>query len=171
MKFRMITALMLLVIGNNMSYAAADNAYLHGKVGIVDVQKLLDKSPDTAKYNQQLTQRFKVKQQILADATKKFKAEQQSYLREQANLSPEKQHQLQQSLTKEAQAIQASSKEFQKELVTARNKMFQALSIKLLDQIHKVGKQEHYTVILDKRAVLYSATDMNLTDKVLTNLK
>ena len=140
------------------------------KVGIIDTQKLFT-TPAGKRAFEQLEKSRKQKQVDIDKRTEEFKKARVDLEKQRPILKEEVYKQKNDELAKKAIELQETYVKFERELAMDDAKASQALSKLAEPQIEKIAKAEGVTVILERGAVVWAEPTVNLTDKLLAEMK
>jgi len=159
--------LVLIIVGflavANVATAAEVN------IGVVDVSKLLEESPQAENLRKKLESEFQRRSQDLLDQQKQLKKLSDKLARDGAVMSESEQNRLEQDIRARRRQLKSASDEFREDLNLRRNEESQKLRRQLTEVIHQLGKDENIDLILDN--AVYASGRVNLTEKVLTRLR
>ncbi len=161
-----VSAVMLMGVAGS---AAAADASL--KIGIVDMQQIIQKSPQLATINDQLNKQFKARQDKVIAAQKNLQAETDKYNRNSATMSSADRTKAQDQITADHASTQSMMVDFQRDLNTAQNQAMQTLIGQVTGVVSKIAKAGNYDLILQRAAAPYANNDMDITDQVLAGMK
>lgn len=139
------------------------------KIGVVDVTKLLEESPQAEGLRKRLDSEFQRRSQELLSQQKQLKNLSDKLTRDGAVMSSSEQTRLEQDIRTRRRQLKASSDEFREDLNLRRNEESQKLRRQLTEVIHQLGKDENIDLILDN--AVYASARVNLTEKVLARLR
>jgi outer membrane protein len=139
------------------------------KIGVVNVSKLLEESPQAERLRKKLESEFQRRSQDLLDQQKQLKKLGDKLTRDSAVMSDSEQTRLEQDIRARRRQLKAASDEFREDLNLRRNEESQKLRRQLTEVIHQLGKDENIDLILDN--AVYASGRVNLTDKVLSRLR
>lgn len=148
------------------SVALADDM----KIGIVNFQEVVQKSPDYEALKSKLEKQFTPKQKKLVDGQKELQKDVEELRKNDSVMKEEDKKKLQEKIIKKQQELQAMEVGFQKEYVAEQEKGFQELVNKLKEKVAKVAEKEKLDMVLSKDAVPYSKGP-DVTQKVIDALK
>lgn len=137
------------------------------KIGVVDLQKVVDESEAGKKASADLNILAKSKQSIIDEkgkAIEKLKSEfekQSSVLSEETKKS--KNEELEKMFREYQRLLQDSDAELRKKDAELRKMILK----EIFEIAEKVGAEEGYNLIIDKGFILYSNKDVDITDKVI----
>jgi outer membrane protein len=150
--------------------AFAANSSNPTKIGVIDVQKIIQQTPETAKLNTVLDQQFKPRQEKLMTMNNQLRAQQEKFNKESSIMSSKDREQLRNKIVKDQDELQKQAQAYQTELNDARNKDLQQLYNKIQVAVDEVAKQQQFDIILERQAVPFVSTQYDVTDDVLKKL-
>lgn len=149
-----------------LSNAVADDV---AKIGIIDLQKILESSDGGKEAQQKINAKGQEMQADLQAKAAEITEEQQRYEREASVMSEE-------ARAEKERELKILSLDFE-DLQDKYNNQFSAYNTELVNQFklevisaaEKIGKKEGYTLILEKSSsgVVYAPSTIDLTDKVI----
>ena len=139
------------------------------KIGVVDVSKLLEESPQAESLRKVLDSEFQRRSQDLLAKQKQLKNLSDKLTRDSAVMSDSEQNRLEQDIRTRRRQLKSASDEFREDLNLRRNEESQKLRRQLTEVIHQLGKDENIDLILDN--AVYASGRVNLTEKVLERLR
>lgn len=150
--------------------ASADTTTKALKIGVVDVRKIVQQSPQLQVINGQLVKKFKPREQEIVRTQAKFKAAQDQYAKEAPNLSEAERTKREHGLLTDRANLQAMITTFQQDLDSEQNGAMQKLLTEIAGLVDEMAQSEHYDVILQGDSVPYVTAQLNITDTVLKKL-
>ncbi len=159
---------MVLIVVGFLAVANAAGAE-EVKIGVVDVSKLLEESPQAENLRKKLDSEFQRRSQDLLEQQKQLKKLTDKLTRDGAIMSDSEQTRMEQDIRARRRQLKSSSDEFREDLNLRRNEESQKLRRLLTEVIHQLGKDENLDLILDN--AVYASGRVNLTDKVLARLR
>jgi outer membrane protein len=157
-----VTAVCLLLV---TTLASADS-----KIAVIDVQQILQKSPQMAAINDQLTKQFKPRQDKLAAAQKALQDESDNLNRNAATMNVNDRNKLQDKILADKANFEASAVAFRRDLADAQNRDLQGFMNKLSAVVNSIAKSGNYDLILQRSGVPYAKDNMDITAQVLKQL-
>ena len=161
------SVLVLVIVGLLVAMHGATAADL--KIGVVDVTKLLEESPQAEALRKRLDAEFQRRSKDLLAKQKQLKKLNDKLARDGAVMSDAEVKRLEQDVRTRRRQLKSASDEFREDLNLRRNEESQKLRRQLTEVIHQLGKDENIDLILDN--AVYASGRVNLTEKVLTRLK
>ncbi|MCB1760125.1 MAG: OmpH family outer membrane protein [Gammaproteobacteria bacterium] len=138
------------------------------RIGVVDVTKLLEESPQAEELRKRLDSEFQRRSKDLLAKQKQLKNLSDKLSRDGAVMSDAEVKRLELDVRTRRRQLKSASDEFREDLNLRRNEESQKLRRQLTEVIHQLGKDENIDLILDN--AVYASARVNLTDKVLQRL-
>jgi outer membrane protein len=143
--------------------AFADTA----KIGVVDLQKIMQTSSQIKEIQQKLEKEFKPRRDKLVAVEASIKADMEKFKRDSAIMSATQKKEIEKKIVGEQQQFERDGQQYQQELSTANNEAMEGLYSKVRAAIAKIAKDEKYDLIVQKDAAPFSAAILDVTDKVV----
>lgn len=159
-RFGAILALALSVFAVNVF---ADSA----KIGVVDLQKIMQTSSQMKDIQQKLEKEFKPRRDKLVAMEANLKSDMEKFKRDSAVLSATQKKDLEKKIIGMQQQFERDGQQYQQELSTANNEAMEGLYTKVRSAISKVAKDDKYDLIVQKDAAPFSVEALDVTDKVV----
>lgn len=137
------------------------------KIGVVDLQKIMQTSSQMKEIQQKLEKEFKPRRDKLVAAEASLKAEMEKFKRDSAVMGATQKKALEKKIITAQQQFERDGQQYQQELSTANNEAMEALYAKVRSAISKVAKDDKYDLIVQKDAAPFSAEMLDVTDKVV----
>jgi len=146
---------------------AAPAASAQMKIAVVDVQRAVMETEDGLRAQATLKKLFDRRQHELDARQDELKRARDDIEKQAKVLSKDalqrRMNEWQQSMAE----LQGVFMEFNKELQKEQNKMTQPILNRVLSVLRQVAAQEGYDAILERNAVPYARTDLDITDRVI----
>lgn len=140
------------------------------KVGVLDVQQVLQKSPQIAAINNQLTKEFKPRQDKLTALQKQLQNESDNLNKNANVMSDSERNKLQDKVMADKVEMQTQIVSFQRDLQQAQNKAMQDFMGQLTQVVNNIAKKGNYDLILQRAGVPFANDNLDVTDQVLKEL-
>ncbi len=127
------------------------------KIGVIDLQQVMQKSKQIAAVNEQLTKEFQPRQQKIVELQKSL----------QTDTDRTK---LQDQITSDRANVQGLMMSFQRDVNQAQNDALKKFMTQLNGVISNVAKAGNFDLILQRAGVPYVKTDLDVTSQVLDQL-
>ncbi len=165
-KFAILVASILVVAFASVTANAANF-----KIGVVDIQKVVQQAPETNKYNTDLQAKFKPRQEKLLKLNSQLHNNQAKLSRDSSVMSAKDREALQGKIIEQQTELRHFAQNYQDDLSAARAKDMQQLFKNIERAVSKVAKSGKYDMILEKQAAPYVSSHYDVTSDVLKNLK
>lgn len=162
------TAVALILVGVNASAATTTTTNL--RVGVIDLQQIIQKAPQVANINADLNKTFKPRQDKILAAQKDLQAESDSLERNSSTMSVSDRNKLQDKVMSDRASLQEMVVSFQRDLNTAQTQGMQSFMSQLNNVINSIAKIGNYNLILQRAAAPYVDSSMDITPQVLQAL-
>lgn len=158
----------LLLSASVSAFAAApDDAADGAKIGIFDMQQMMQTSPLVDQLNKKLQDQFKPRQDKIAAAQKSLGDEINKLNDTNSKLTNDDRNKLKDKVVSDRAAYEAMAKSYQEDLSKAQNEAMQKLMGQLTTAVSDVAQKDGYTLVVQKGAVLYSQPQSDVTKQVL----
>lgn len=148
------------------------NAFAEGaKIGVVDLQKIMQTAPQMKAIQEKLEKEFKPRRDKLVSMEEGLKGEMEAFKRDSAVMSQTKKKEVEKKIVALQQQFERDGQQYQQELSTAHNEAMEEFYSKIRAAIAKIAEQENYDVVLQKDAAPFSADKLDVTTQVLKEIK
>lgn len=147
--------------------AFADN----DKIGVVDLQKIMQTSPQMKVIQQKLEKEFKPRRDKLVMMEEGLKKDMEAFKRDSAIMGQTQKKALEKKIVATQQRFEREGQQYQQELSTAHNEAMEELYTKIRKAISKVAQTEKYSLVLQKDAAPFSVATLDITDKVMQDIE
>lgn len=147
------------------------SALAETKIGVVDLQKIMQSSSEIKDIQANLEKEFKPRRDKLVAEEEKLKKEMENFKRDSAVLSQAKRKDLEKKIVESQQKFEQAGQQYQQELSTAHNEAMEKFYNKVRAAIAAVAKNDKYSIVLQKDAAPFSADNLDISEKVLKKLK
>ncbi len=158
-----LAALALLVVGT----AAQDEAV---KIGIVDLEQAISSTEDGKAAREELARKQREAEAQLAPMYERYKALEDDLKAKKFVLSDDSLFQKQLDLAELRNQIENRLKEIEGQLKVDKFRIQEPLLSKLRDIINEIGREEGFTLILQRGAagLIYTREALDITDMIIT---
>jgi outer membrane protein len=140
------------------------------KMGVVDVQRVMQEASSAKMVQQQLEdQRLKF-QTIIADEEKELRQAEQDLAKERETAKPDLYAEKEQLLRQKFVAVERRVQARRKVLDTAFTESMETVKKNLLEIVEAVALDKNIQVMLLKQQILWNAKELDLTDEILRRL-
>ncbi len=137
------------------------------KIGVVDLQKIMQTSNQMKTIQQKLEKEFKPRRDKLVASETNLKNDMEKFKRDSAILTTTQKKDLEKKILAAQQQFERDGQQYQQELSTAHNEAMEGLYTKVRAAIGKIAKDEKYDLIVQKDAAPFSSSTLDVTDKVI----
>ena len=146
----------------------ANPAWAQSKVAVVDTQRAIMETEDGLRAQATLKKVFDSKQRELDKKQADLQKERADIEKQRGVLSKEALQKRIDRWQRELVQLQSVFVEYNKELQKKQNELTQPIFRKTMGIIGRLARQDGYDVVVDKQAVPYVRSDLDLTDRVIT---
>ena len=146
--------------GNSL---AADVA----KIGILDPQSVLQKSSAGKAAQAHIKEEFSAKEKELQKRGSEIQELEKQLKREAMVMSQEKRDDKSRELKIKKVELDDLSKKYTRELKQLEKKLINRIQKDIVSLTNEIGKKEGYLLIINKPAVLYNPTSIDVTDQII----
>lgn len=140
------------------------------KIGVVDLQKIMQTSPQMKAIQQKLEQDFKPRRDKLVAMEESLKKEIENFKRDSAVLGQMQKKEAEKKIVAAQQTFEREGQQYQQELSTANNEAMEELYGKIRKAINKVAEAEKFDLILQKDAAPFSISKLDVTESVMKQI-
>lgn len=141
------------------------------KIGVVDLQKIMQTAPQMKAIQEKLEAEFKPRRDKLVEMEDGLKKDMERFKRDGAVLSASQKKELEKKIVMTQQTFEREGQQYQQELSTAHNEAMEDFYNKIRAAIAKLAKNDKYDIVLQKDAAPYSADDLDVSAKVMEEIK
>jgi outer membrane protein len=141
------------------------------KVGVVNLDEVVQKSPLAISFNQKISKDFKPRQDALYAAQKQLQDNLDKLNYNGFQMTMDERNKLQTTINDQRRSLEALNASFQKDFTAAQSSYNQSLMNKLNSIIAKIGQDEKYDIIQTSVNILFLNDAVNITPKVIEQMK
>jgi outer membrane protein len=153
-----------------VSAAAPASTSAAVKVGVIDMQQIMQQSAQAVSLNKQLQTQFQPRQQKLVTAQKNLQDEMNQFNKNGPTLSDADRTKLQNQILTDRTSFQQMVQSYQQDLSTAQNQAMQKFMGNVQNAVSEVAKQGSYTLIVQRAAAPYADPSLDITKQVITDM-
>jgi len=148
------------------------NVFADGvKIGVVDLQKIMQASTQMKAIQEKLEKEFKPRRDKLVAMEDGLKKDMEKFKRDASVLSQTQKKDLEKKIVTTQQQFEREGQQYQQELSTAHNEAMEEFYTKIRAAIAKVAAADQYDIVLQKDAAPFSADKLDVTTKVIQEIK
>jgi|TARA_R110000868_G_scaffold267921_3_gene527174 outer membrane protein len=137
------------------------------KIGVVDLQKIMQTSDDVKTIQATLEEKFKPRRDKIMGMEADLKKDMEAFKRDSSVLSQAKRKELEQKIMMAQQTFEQQGQQYQQELSAAHNEAMEKFYDKIRAAIAKVAEAEKYDLVFQKDAAPFSVDKLDVTSKVI----
>lgn len=137
------------------------------KVGVLNLQKVLQTSPKVQKIRKALRAEFKPRSDKVKAAAAKLKKEMDKLYRDSAVMSQKDRQKLQDQITRDRRQVQALQASLQQDAGIKQRRKMQSFLENVNKKLQDLAKKEKYDLILLKGSLPYASSRIDVTDKLI----
>lgn len=143
-------------------------AWAEMKIAVVDTQRAMMETEEGLRMQANIKKVFDTKQQELEMKQQELEQERADIEKQQAVISQEALQRRAEAWQREMMALQQMSVTYNQELQKKQSELTQPIIEKTMLIIRRIATSQGYDLVVDKAAVPYSRSDLDLTDRVIT---
>lgn len=137
------------------------------KIGVVDLQKIMQTSDDVKTIQATLEEKFKPRRDKIIGMEVDLKKDMEAFKRDSSVMSQAKRKELEQKIMTAQQTFEQEGQQYQQELSAAHNEAMEKFYDKIRAAIAKVAEAEKYDLVFQKDAAPFSIEKLDVTSKVI----
>jgi outer membrane protein len=140
------------------------------KIGVIDMQQIMQQSAQAVSLNKQLQTQFQPRQQKLVTAQKNLQAEMSTFNKNGPTLNDADRTKTQNQILADRTSFQQMVQSYQQDLSTAQNQAMQKFMGNVQNAVSDVAKQGNYTLIVQRAAAPYADPSLDITKQVIADM-
>lgn len=140
------------------------------KIGVIDVHKLIEQSPEIKSLNNRLKKEFKPRQQKIMSLQRSLQTKAERLKRESTVMSDSEKSSLQEKIMTERRNLQRLEQDYQQDISMIQNKEMKKFFTRLKNAVDTYGKKNQYDLILQKDAAPFASNKVDVTNAVLRSM-
>lgn len=158
------TAVFALVAGMAATLPAPSLA--ETKIGVVNVRRLLEESPQAKQAQATLQNEFAARQREVVQLEKDLRAKDEKFQRDGATMTETDRRNAERELRESQRELQRKQQELSEDFNLRRNEEIGKVQRSLLQEVQNYAKSQNYDLIVGD-GVLYAAESMDITTQIL----
>ena len=140
------------------------------KIGVVDLQKIMQTSTQMKAIQEKLEKQFKPRRDALVAMEDGLKKDMELFKRDSTVMSQSQRKDLEKKIVGVQQQFEREGQQYQQELSTAHNEAMEEFYNKIRAAISKVAQTEKYDLVFQKDAAPFSAEQLDVTARVMKEI-
>lgn len=141
------------------------------RIGVVDLQKIMQTSAKMKTIQEKLEKEFKPRRDNLIAMEAALKKDMEDFKRDTAILSQSQRKDSEKKIVALQQQFERDGQQYQQELSTAHNEQMEVFYNTIRAAIAKVAETEKYDLVFQKDAAPFSVDKLDMTAKVMQEIK
>lgn len=141
------------------------------KIGVVDLQKIMQTAPQMKAIQEKLEGTFKPRRDKLVAMEESLKADMEAFKKNSVVMSQAKKKEMEKKIVTAQQQFERDGQQYQQELSTAHNEAMEEFYGKIRTAIAKIAEREKYDVVLQKDAAPFSSDKLDVTTQVMKEIQ
>lgn len=162
-KFLILSSLLFVIYCLPISSIASDQV----KIGVLDIQKVLNESEEGKKAKSNLEILIRSKQSIIDEKGKAIEKLKSEIEKQSSVLSADARKNKEDELEKLIREYQRLVQDSQAEIKKKENDLTDIILREIQEIVSKIGETEGYTLIIEKGMTVFSNKDFDITDTIL----
>ncbi len=140
------------------------------KIGVVDLQKIMQTSTQMKAIQEKLEKQFKPRRDALVAMEEGLKKDMEVFKRDSTVMSQSQRKDLEKKIVGVQQQFEREGQQYQQELSTAHNEAMEEFYNKIRAAIAKVAQNEKYDLVFQKDAAPFSVEQLDVTARVMKEI-
>lgn len=141
------------------------------KVGVVDVNKVLEKSPQAIAANKRLESEFAPRKKSIIQMRENLRKMEDRLSKDGVTMSRDKLRDLELKIRKNKRKVKRVQEDLREDVTIRRNEELRKLHAKVKKAVSAVASKEKYEVVLVSNGVFFYADSVDITKKVIGSMK
>jgi outer membrane protein len=154
-----------------MNVANADEKAMSSlKIGVIDLQQIIQETPDAKKVNAELRKQFEPRQQKLAETEKKLQADVDKLKRDDAIMAENEKTKLQENILTQRRNLEREQQDYQQDISVAQRRETDKFFAKVKKVVDEIAAKDHYDLVLQKNTIPFASNRLEITKQVIAIL-
>lgn len=141
------------------------------RVGVVNTRVIIESAPQAIQASDKIKQEFSPREAKIVEMQKALKLKQEQMVKESMTMSESARRDLEREIGAAQRELKSSVERFQEDLGARRGEELKVIRDLAMKAVTALAKGEKYDLILSEEAVLYVGEKVDITKKVLEQLK
>ena len=169
----MIGSKLWMVAAFGAALVAATTAGAQGnlKIGVVNVARLIEQSPQSESVTKALQDEFGPRQRDIAAMQQRLRTQQETFQRDGAVMGEQERLDLERQIRDGQRELQRTENEYLEDLNLRRNEELGKLQREVLEKAQEYARAQKYDLLIADPNVIFASTAVDVTEAVLGVLK
>lgn len=159
--------LVLLLVGYNFLVSTFSSSAESTKIGYIDLQRIVYESDEGKKAKSELDALIKSKQAVVDEKRQNLEKLKSELDKQASVLSPEARKAKQDEIEKLEREYLRFAQDSETELRKKDAELKERIVKEIFELMEKIGKEEGYTLILDRSMVIYGNKEIDITNNII----
>jgi len=141
------------------------------KIGVVNVRELMTESPQAIAMDKILEKEFSPRKNAIITAQKALQERMQKYQKDGQTMSESERKKTEKDLTEKQRDVQRMEQEFREDGQTRQREETEKVLKKMSEVINAIAARDGYDLILNHEAAPFASPKVEITQRVLDDLK
>ena len=142
-----------------------------GKTAFINSKILLEESPQALAANAALKEQFGERDQALRDLAQEIKSMETTYKNDSAIMSAEQKKKAEDNIIQKKRRFQFEQQSLKEDFQAKQRELLKEVQVAIKSVIQSYGNQHGYDFIFTDASIAYASDAVNITDKILEELK
>ncbi len=142
-----------------------------GKTAFINSKVLLEQSPQAIAANDELQKQFGEREQSLRTLAQSIQQMEKTYQNDSAIMSAEQKKKAEDNIIQNKRRFQFEQQSLKEDLQARQRELLQEVQVSIKAVIQAYGKTQGYDFIFTDTSIAYADDAVNITDKILQELK
>lgn len=141
------------------------------KIGVVDLQRVVEASPQAEAARSKLEKEFSGRASKLQAAQKEFKANEDKLTKDGAIMSETERNRLERELVNKQRDLKRDLQEYQEDYNFRQNEEMRSIQQLIGEATVALSKEQQFDLVLAKQAAVFSNPKLDISEQVIERLK
>jgi outer membrane protein len=141
------------------------------KVGVVNIARLIEQSPQYATVSKKLEDEFGPRQRDLTAMQTKLRTQSEQFQRDSPVMAEAERTNLERQIRDGQRELQRTENEYLEDLNLRRNEELEKLQREVLTRANEYARAQKFDLLLSNQTIIFASTAVDVTEAVLVALK
>ena len=141
------------------------------KVGVVNIARLIEQSPQYATVSKKLEDEFGPRQRDLTAMQTRLRTQSEQFQRDSPVMAEAERGNLERQIRDGQRELQRTENEYLEDLNLRRNEELEKLQREVLTRANEYARAQKFDLLLSNQTIIFASTAVDVTEAVLTALK
>ena len=151
--------------------SAGVNAQGNLKIGVINVARLVEQSPQLGAVQKKLEEEFGPRQREITAMQQKLRTQQETFQRDAPVMGEEERLTLERQIRDGQREYQRTENEYLEDLNLRRNEELEKLQREVLTRANEYARAQKFDLLLSNQTIIFASTAVDVTEAVLVALK